>query len=131
VKALDTGVLLSLLEGSARVRERIRALRGEEVATTEANLLELAYLAAGGPVRGRVSRLAALERLRQRVTVLPIDARSVREAASRVVRGADGLSPTVAAMLGALVAAGCDEILTDDPKSLGGDWGLKIRAIPV
>jgi predicted nucleic acid-binding protein len=131
MKALDTGVLLALLEGSGGVREQLRKLRGAEVATTEANLLELAYLAAAGPAKGRAARLAALERLRQRLTVLPIDPRSTREASSRVVRAPEKLAPTTAAMLGALQSAGCEELLTDDPKAIVGEWGFRVRKLPV
>jgi predicted nucleic acid-binding protein len=129
VKALDTGILLALLEGSSKARDLVRKLRGAELATTEANLLELAYLAASGPARARSTRLATLEKLRQRLTVLPIDAHATEEAGRRVVRGSDRLAPTVAAMLGALSAAGCEELLTEDPKAIGGDWGFRVRGV--
>ena len=129
MKGLDTGVLLALLQGSARAREQLRRLRGSEVATTEANLLELAYLAGTGSPKARGARLAALERLRQRLTVLPIDARSTAEAAQRVSRLPERIPPTVAAMLGALEAAGCDELLTDDRRTIAGDWGFKVKVI--
>jgi predicted nucleic acid-binding protein len=127
VKALDTGVLLALLEGSPKVREQVRRLRGAEVATTEANLLELACLAAAAPPKSRKARLDAIERLRARLTVLPIDARATREAARRGAGAGRGLPPTVLAMLGALAAAGCEELLTDTPRSISGDWGLRVR----
>ena len=129
MKALDTGVLLALLEGSSRAREQIRRVKGVELATTEANLLELAYLAGNAPPKARAGRLAALERLRQRLTVLPIDARSGREAAARVARSSPGIRPTTALMLGALQAAGCEELLTDGSRPVTGDWGLRIRSI--
>jgi predicted nucleic acid-binding protein len=131
LKALDTGVLLGLLEGSARAREQLRRLRGSELATTEANLLELAYLAAGAPPKARATRLATLEKLRQRLTVLPVDARSIREVSPRIARGSERLAPTVAAMLGALHAAGCEELLTDDPKAVAGEWRFKVRVMAV
>ena len=131
MKALDTGVLLALLEGSVRARDKLRSLRGEELATTEANLLELAYIAAIGPSKSRTARVAALERLRQRLTVLPIDGRSVREATARVTNGGDKLSPTVSAMFGALRAAGCDELLTGDRRLSGSDWGVRVRVVGV
>lgn len=127
MKALDTGVLLALLEGSARARDLIRKLRGAELATTEANLLELGYLAGEGSPRARAGRLATLEKVRQRLTVIPIDARSTREASLRVARLGGRISPTVAAMLGALQGAGCEELLTDDVRSIVGDWGFKVR----
>jgi len=131
MKALDTGVLLALLEGSARARDQLRKLRGSELATTEANVLELAYLAAGAPPRARAARLASLERLRQRLTVLPIDARATREASARLAKLADRLPPNTTAMLGALEAAGCEELLTDDGKSVAGDWGFRVRVLPI
>lgn len=131
MKALDTGVLLALLEGSARARDRVRKLRGAEIATTEANLLELAFLTASAPPKARAARLATLDRLRQRLTVLPVDARSVREASLRITRAGGRVAPTVAAMLGALQAAGCEDLLTDDPKSVVGEWGFRVRTTPV
>jgi predicted nucleic acid-binding protein len=131
MKAIDTGVLLALLEGSPRAREQVRKLRGIEVATTEANLLELAYLASAAPPKARAGRLAVLDRLRQRLTVLPIDARSVREASPRVSRGPERIPPMVALMMGALEAAGCDELLTDDSRTIVGDWSVKVRQTAV
>jgi len=129
MKALDTGVLLALLEGSSRARDQLRRLHGTEIATTEVNLLELAYLASGAPPRARAARLASLERVRHRLTVLPIEARSTREVSSRISKGSSRLSPTVAAMLGALQAAGCEELITDDPRAAAGEWGLRVRVI--
>lgn len=131
MKALDTGLLLALLEGSAKARELVRRLRGVELATTEANLLELAYFASSGSQRGRSSRLAALERLRQRLTVLPLDARSIAGASVRIARHAERVSPTVGAMMGALSAAGCEELLTDDPRSVVGDWGVRVKVVHI
>jgi len=131
MKALDTGVLLALLEGSPKARDQVRKLRGAEVATTEANLLELGYLAAAAPPRARSARLAALERLRQRLTVLPVDPRAMQQALPRVARLGEKLSPTVAAMLGALQAAGCEELFTDDPRTISGDWGFKVKVVTV
>ncbi len=129
MKALDTGVLLALLEGSPRARELTRKLRGAEIATTEANLLELGYLAGRPARRDTASRLAALERLRQRLTVLPLEEHAVHEATLRLVRDGSRLAPTVAAMLGTLEAAGCEELLTDDPRPLAGDWRFKVRRV--
>jgi predicted nucleic acid-binding protein len=130
MKALDTGILRALLEGSERARELVRRLRGAEIATTEANLLELAYLSARAPRKGAVARLAVLEKLRQRVTVLPIDSRATEAASARIVRsGGKPPSPTAAAMLGALEAAGCEELLTDDAAPLEGEWSFKIRPV--
>ena len=128
MKALDTPVLLALLQGSTRVRDQLRRLRGTELATTEANLLELACLAAAAPPKVRAERLATLNRLRQRITVLPIDARGTEEACKRL-GGATGRSPLVSAMLGALEAYGCEEILTDRPDQFGGPWRFKPKKV--
>lgn len=129
MKALDTGVLLALLEGSARARNLLRKLRGSELATTEANLLELGFLAATAPARARAGRLGALDKLRQRLTVLPIDARATREASAGILRQGSRIAPTVALMLGALEAAGCEELYTDDARAIAGDWALKVRTV--
>jgi len=128
MKALDTPILLALLQGSPRVRDQLRRLRGTELATTEANLLELAYLAASAPARLRGERLTALTRLRQRITVLPIDSRGLEEAIRRIA-GAPSRSPLVTAMLGALEAYGCEELLTDRPDQFGGPWRFKLRKV--
>ena len=131
MKALDTGVLLGLLEGSPKVRELLRKLRGSELATTEANLLELAYLAGVAQGKTRGARMAALERLRQRLTIVPIDRRAVHEATAQISKGSGRLAPTVAAMLGALEGAGAEELLTDDPKAIAGDWTFRVRVVSV
>lgn len=126
MKALDTPVLLALLEGNARIRQSLRRWRGEEIATTEVNLLELAVLAANGPVRRRSARLAALGRLRRRLTVLPIDSRVGEETVRRLERGGPAPSLGVLAMLAALETSGCEELLTEDPRQLPGKWQFKI-----
>ncbi len=131
MKALDTGVLRALLEGSERAREVVRRLRGSEIATTEANLLELAFLAAASSGKGVATRMSTLEKLRQRLTVLPIDGRGVAAASSRLPATRGRLPPTVAAMLGALEAAGCQELWTDDAASLEGKWSFKVREVKV
>ncbi|MGP8077333.1 MAG: PIN domain-containing protein [Thermoplasmata archaeon] len=129
MKALDTPALLALLEGDPRMRPILRRWRGEEIATTEANLLELAYLAAAGPARGRALRFAALGRLRRRLTVLPIDSRAGDEVARRLERGGETPSPTVLAMLAALETSGCEELLTEDPRQFPGKWRFKISKL--
>jgi hypothetical protein len=129
MKALDTPVLLGLLEGNASVREQLRRLRGMELATTEANLLELAYLAGRGTRRARVERLAALSRLRRRITVLPIDSRAIEAASRRVSLDEPSPAPQVLAMLGALEANGCDELLTAETFAPAGKWRFRVRRI--
>jgi predicted nucleic acid-binding protein len=126
VKALDTPVLLALLEGNPRTRQLLRQWRGEEVATSEANLLELALIAARGPARERIQRTSALGRLRRRLTVLPIDSRTGEEMLRRSERGLTASSPTVFAMLCALETSGCEELVTEDPRQLPGKWRFKI-----
>jgi predicted nucleic acid-binding protein len=129
MKALDTAALLTLLEGAPATRAQLARLRGSELATTEANLLELSWLAASAPPRARSSRLAAIARLRRRLTVLPIDARGAEEAQRRLARSGTAMSPLVVAMLGALEAYGCEELLTDDPAQFQGTWRFRIRAL--
>ncbi len=114
MKALDTPVLLEILHGGAAAKELLRSLRGEEVATTEINLFELAVLAADGPKAGREVRETALLRLRRRITVLPITAEAVREA-SRLLRAHSPSEPGSVLVWGALAAAGCGEWVTTRP----------------
>jgi predicted nucleic acid-binding protein len=129
VKALDTPVLLALLEGSASVREHLRHLRGVEIAATEANLLELTYLALQGPKKTRGERLGALARLRRRVTVLPLDVRATEEISRRADLAGASVSPIVLAMYGALEAAGCEELLTEGRGQVPGKWSFRVRDI--
>jgi len=126
MKALDTAVLLALLEGDRSAKDLVRKLRGVEVATTEANLLELAFLAGHGPLRTRGRRREALDRLRRKLTVLPIDSRAVFESEPAILRGRPPSSPLIAGMLGALETAGCDELFTQNPADLTGRWRFKI-----
>ena len=126
MKALDTGVLLALLEGDRAARETVRRLRGHELATTEANLLELAILAGRGAAGARSTRREAIARLRRKMTVLPIDARAVEEAARHAARPESAaLVPHVLAMLGALEASGCDELITAEAE-FGGKWRFRM-----
>jgi len=129
VKALDSSVLLALLEGEAGAREIQRRLRGVEVATTEANLLELAYIAAQGPERHRGARKEALTRLRRKITILPIDGRASETAAHHIGKGAEAAPPLVSAMMGALEASGCDELLTLEPPASIGKWRVRVTRI--
>lgn len=129
MKALDTSLLLALLEGLPGSRELLRQLRGEELATTEVNFLELEYLVARGPERHRRSRRDAIMRLRRKITVLPVDARAVEACARRLNKGAETAPPLVSAMLGALEAAGCSELLTHDPIPTTGKWRTHMRRI--
>jgi len=126
MKALDTSVLLALLEGDRSAQELVRKLRGVEVATTEGNLLELTYLAGHGSARVRSRRRESLGRLRRKLTVLPIDPRAVAEAETNILRGGGPSSPLLAGILGSLDAAGCDELFTSDPQECRGRWRFRV-----
>jgi hypothetical protein len=129
MKGLDTPALLAVLEGSPPAKELLRRLRGTELATSEVNLLELTMLAAAAPRKWRANRLASVARLRQRVTVLPVDTRAIEEVRKRT--GSDLLSapPHVLAMLGALEAGGCEELFTDDPSRIPLEWRFRVSRI--
>ncbi len=81
MRGLDTPVLLAFLQGAPKARGLVRALAGEEVATTEVNLFELELLARRDPGPGKARRLQAVERLRRKMTVLPIDEEAAHRAA--------------------------------------------------
>jgi len=129
MKALDTPVLLAILEGAAGSKELLRRLRGEELATTEANLLELEYLVARGPEKHRRSRRDAITRLRRKITVLPVDARAVDVCSHYLGKGAETAPPLVCAMMGALEATGCAELLTHDLPVPMGRWKVRVTRI--
>jgi len=129
MKALDTPVLLALLEGALGTKELLRRLHGEELATTEANLLELEYIVARGPAKHRGSRRDAITRLRRKITVLPIDARAVEACSHHLGKGAEAAPPLVGAMMGALEASGCAELLTRDPFAPEGRWKVRVTRI--
>lgn len=130
MKALDTPVLLALLHGARSAKSVISSLSGEELATTEANLLELTAIAVRGPKGGRGDRLRALERLRRRLTVLPIDGHGGLEVASRLAPDDAGPPFLVWAMYGALEAHGCAELITETKGRLpGGRWRFKVRRV--
>ena len=131
MKGLDSGVLLGILEGAPRAKELLRKMRGVEVATTEMNLLELASIAMRSCGRQRRSRLAALERLRHRLTVLPIDSRAIGAAVGRPTPPGRRLLPLAVAIAGAMEAAGCEEILTDDPRFPEADWSFRVRHVAI
>lgn len=128
MKGLDTSALLGLLHGDRGIRDLLKRLRHIELATTEANLLELAWIASRSPAHAR-RRKDALERLRQKITVLPIDSRAVERASRQMVRGAPTPPPLLLAMLGALDAAGCDELYTRDTVRDLGKWRFKVTRI--
>ena len=111
MKALDTPVLLGILHNSRWAKDLLKGLRGEELATTELNMFELKLLASEGSRAQGNSRDAALARLRNRITVLPVTGDSVREAA-RFVRGRGRPADYLPLVWGTLAAAGCGEWIT-------------------
>jgi len=129
MKGLDTSILLDILEGAPGTKELLHRLHGEELATTEVNLLELEYLVARGPERHRGSRRDAVSRLRRKITVLPVDARSVEACSHHLGKGAEAAPPLVCAMMGALENAGCAELLTRDPPPAMGKWKVQVKRI--
>lgn len=130
MKGLDTSVLLALLRGDRSAREVLSRLGGVELATTEINLLELHSVAAKGKPGGRVARREVVNRLHQKMTVLPIGNRAVEQASRQLyARNAMNL-PHVIAALGALEANGCDELFTYDRNLVNsGKWRFKITVL--
>ena len=116
MKGLDTPILLEILEGRPSARKLVEGLRGVEVCTTEANVAELHLIARalGGP--GVAARLAAVERLRRGLTVLPLDAKATSTAAE-LVKDPRGVGALQALVLGALAASGCSEWITSRTES--------------
>lgn len=132
MKGLDTPVLLGILDGSSSIRALLRTLAGEELATTELNMAELAAIAGQGSARGRRERLQALERLRRRITVLPIDRRAVEQLSQRAPEARSAAEVQMHAMLAAFEAAGCSHILTDGKTPLArGPWKLKFVSVSI
>ena len=131
MKALDTPVLLALLEGNVAARDLVRRLKGVELVTTEANLLELSWLAARGPTRLRGRRRAAISRLRRKISVFPIDSRAVAESERRLARGWGGSPPLVESMVGALSANGCEELYTSDPRPELGRVPFRVTRLDI
>lgn len=112
MKGLDTPVLLGLLEGAPMARALVRALAGEELATTEVNLFEIELLGRRDRSPGKERRLQALERLRRKLTVLPIDEASSRRAAHIAATARSAAPEGTWLCLGAAEAHGCSEWIT-------------------
>jgi predicted nucleic acid-binding protein len=130
MKGLDTSVLAALLMGHPGARNLLTRLHGVELATTEINLLELAYLAARGPDRSRTAHHETIERLRRRLTVIPIDARAVQHAGRRLGKGSEKAAVHVLAMLGAFETNGCDELFTyEKDLTNSGKWRFRITIL--
>jgi len=129
VKALDAWVLLAILEGEPSAKRLLQHLRGVEVATTEVSMLELYLLADVGSARGRSARRASLERLRRKLTVLPIDSRAVTEAARRGSVRLRGEELLRLLEWGALEAYGCDELYTRSRILPPGKWRFNVNRV--
>lgn len=114
MKALDTPVLLAFLRGRPSARKAIQAWSEDELATTELTLFDLEVAARTDPSPGKEHRLAALERLRRKVTVLPVDARASRWAAE--ARARYRMKPLTALALGVLETNGVTDWLVGPPK---------------
>jgi predicted nucleic acid-binding protein len=112
MKALDTPILLRLLRGEPGVRALIRSLGGEELATTEWNMLELEMLANADSSPGRERRRGALEKLRRRVTVVPVDERAIRSIAAGRARARTPGEMISLGIMGALESRGCSVLYT-------------------
>ncbi len=113
MKGLDTPVLLALLEGAPKPRALVRALAGEELASTEVNLFEIELLGRREKSPGRERRMQALERLRRKLTILPIDEESTRRAAAIAATARRAAPEGTWLCLGAAEAHGCSEWITN------------------
>jgi predicted nucleic acid-binding protein len=132
MKALDTPVLLAFLRGSPGARALVRSLSGEEIATTELNFYELEALARLDPHPGRERRLAALDRLRRKLTVLPVDERGVRAGLRHLKNHSHSVAtPNLDLILGTLEANGCSEWITSSPAPHRRETKVKWRVMDI
>lgn len=132
MKGLDTPVLLALLEGTGKTRALVRALAGEELATTEVNLFEVDLIARREKGPGRERRTRALERLRRKLTVLPVDEEGSRRAATIAATARSAAPEGTWLCLGVAEAHGCSEWITTRegaPPSSGSK--LKVTTIDI
>ena len=129
MKGLDTSALLGLLHGDPTVRKVLRSWSGEEIATSELCLAELTAIALRQPSKVRTHRLQVLERLRRRISVLPVDHRATTALATHSGPStSDGGLLASIVVLAALETAGCDEVLTGPGAPPTRSWGkLKVR----
>ena len=129
MRGLDTGVLVDLLHGRPAARSLLEESADEELCTTEVNLFELEAIARGDRRAGRERRLAALDRLRRKITVLPIDERAVHAAALLAAAHPRSASTAEYLILGAAEAAGVREWVSDAPLPVPSPPArLKVRA---
>lgn len=128
MKGLDTPILLGILHGSASSSTLLRSLRGEELGTTELNFLELGLIAERDARSARAARLASLEKLRRRLTVLPLTSGGVTAAARLQERGVLG-STIELAIWGVIEAAGCSEWITSSDFRPNRRTHIKVRIV--
>jgi predicted nucleic acid-binding protein len=126
MKVLDTPLLLDLLRGRVSVRTLAEHAKGEELATTELNLFELEVMARIGPKVGRDRRLAAVQRLRRKLTILPIDERACQLGAAAQASHVRAASALECLMLGSARAAGASAWWTSPKESLPALEGLEL-----
>jgi predicted nucleic acid-binding protein len=131
MKGLDTPVLLRILLGEPSARKLLRELQGEELATTEWNLLELEMISRSLDAPGKERRRAMIEKLRRRLTVLPLDERAVEAAAHNLVRSRRPRDLIGAAILAVLESRGCSELLTSGSSfsKLGTKAKVRVRMV--
>jgi len=130
MKAVDSGPLAAILEGDPSMKMVVRQLRGVEVASTEISMIELSVRAHQAPAKNRAARLRALENLRRKITVLPIDSRAGQEAVRRIGKSGQVGRLYRTAELAALEVNQCDELLTYDKNLHGnGKWRFKITIL--
>ncbi len=113
MRGLDTPVLLDLLHGHPAARRLLEESGDEELCTTEINLFELEAIARAERRHGRERRLAALDRLRHKLTVLPIDERAAHVAAVLASSHPRAGSTADYLVLGAAEVAGVREWVSD------------------
>jgi hypothetical protein len=130
MKALDTPILIDLLRGRPSAIKAIRALSGDELATTELNLFELGLLARANGAAHPEKRLAAVDRLRRKLTVLPVDPRAVRWATEHSSGPGRRISPWMTLMLGAIEANLCSEWIVGPPRLSTLPRGTRVLARP-
>jgi predicted nucleic acid-binding protein len=125
MKGLDTPVLLAILHDEPYAKDLLRTLRGEELATTEVNLLELEGLAAQSSRLNKAVRRTILANLRHRLTVFPIAESSKHEATWDARR-----SSLVENMIwGTMEAQGCPEWITTPGFAPRAPRSFKVRLV--
>lgn len=111
MRGLDTPALLALLRGDRLVDRALGESKGAEHATTELNLWELHQIARRAPGPAASRRASAVERLRRKLVVIPIDAAATAFAQrfNGVATRALSHAPVTQLMIGAAEAHGCTE----------------------